>query len=215
LRGCSGKNEQKDRRATRVAWEMEMEMEFSRNSIQNALGKTTMRRGFWKYLCIMGTLHHINVAQNEYFRQVYNDFYVVRSREKEWYTVYFTFMQNHKDNVSLTFEETLRHLYNKTGRVEVSFSSKLLATVNPQMPIWDTHVLRNTRITAPKTAQKDRDKQLQESIDAYNLLIDWYKDHLKTKDGKFVVERFDKMYPDNHLTDVKKVDFILWQIRGD
>ncbi|MDR2054027.1 MAG: hypothetical protein LBP80_11500 [Treponema sp.] len=192
-----------------------MAMEFSRGIVQDTLVKTVMCRGLWKYLCIMGTVHHTNVAQNEYFQRVYNDFYVVRSRKKEWYKVYFTFMQNHKDNVSLTFEETLHHLYNKTGRIEASFSSKLLATVNPQMPIWDTHVLRNTRITAPKTAQNNSDKQLQESIDTYNLLIGWYKDHLKTKDGKFMVERFDKIYRDNRLTDVKKVDFILWQIRGD
>jgi hypothetical protein len=212
LRGFSGKNRQKPAglRATG-----ETAMEFSRRIIQDTLGKTEMCKGLWKYLCIMGTLHHTNVAKDKYFQRLYNDFYVVRSREKEWYTAYFTFMQNHKDNVSLTFEETLCHLYNKTGRVEASFSSKLLATVNPQMPIWDTYVLRNTRIAAPKTAQKDRDKQLQESIDVYNLLIGWYNDHLKTKDGKFMVERFDKTYRDNHLTDVKKVDFILWQIRRD
>jgi hypothetical protein len=192
-----------------------MAVEFSRGIIQNALVKNAMGRGLWKYLCIMGTLHHTNAAQNGYFQRLYNGFYVVRSREKEWYKVYFTFMQKHKDNVSLTFEETLRHLYKKTGRIEASFSSKLLATVNPQMPIWDTHVLRNTRITAPKTGQNNSGKQLQESIDVYNLLTGWYKDHLKTKDGKFMVERFDKIYPGNHLTDVKKVDFILWQIRGD
>jgi hypothetical protein len=189
-------------------------MEFLRGDIQNALAKTATRSGLWKYLCIMGTLRHTNVAQNEEFQRLYNNFYVVRSRKKEWYTAYFTFLQNHKDNGSLTFEETLRHLYKKTGRIEASFSSKLLATVNPQMPIWDTHVLCSTSITAPQTAQKDRDKQLQESIDIYNLLIDWYKDHLKTKVGKFMVERFDKTYHDNHITDVKKVDFILWQIRG-
>jgi hypothetical protein len=188
-------------------------MEFSRGSIQNALAKTATRRGLWNYLCIMGTLHHANVAQNEEFQRLYNKFYVVRSRGKEWYTAYFAFLQKHKNNGSLTFEEALRHIYKKTGRIEASFSSKLLATVNPQMPLWDIHVLRNAKIIAPKTAQKDKDKQLQESVDAYNLLIRWHKEHIKTKDGKFMVEKFDKTYPDNHITDVKKVDFILWQIR--
>jgi hypothetical protein len=43
---------------------------------------------------------------------------------------------------------TLRHL-GKYGKLEASFASKLLATIDPNLPVWDKHVLRNTGLKAP------------------------------------------------------------------
>jgi hypothetical protein len=40
------------------------------------------------------------------------------------------------------FEEVIWYLYEKTVQVEASFCSKLLCTIQPNMPIWDVYVLK-------------------------------------------------------------------------
>jgi hypothetical protein len=166
--------------------------------------------GLAKYLFLMDRLHIVDVSRDDCFQRVYNNFYRVRQRPKEFYKAYYTFLQKNKDNKSLAFGETLRHFYKKTERIEASFSSKLLATVNPEMPIWDSYVLGNIGLKRPPYVRKG---QLEKSVGLYNELIDWYRDYLKSPNGKDMLALFDKTYPKTGISKTKKVDFVLWQMR--
>lgn len=92
----------------------------------------------------------------------------------------------------------------------------MLATLNPDHPIWDQYVLKNAGIKAPST--KDRDKNPLKYKDS---LVKTYKDvedrctaYLKTPNGKNCIAEFDKTFPEyNNINDVKKIDFILWAKR--
>lgn len=165
--------------------------------------------GLEKYLKIMKLIKVTDVSQNEEFQRLFNGFYRIRQRPKIFYEKYYSFMEKNKDT-PLSFEKTLRYIYNELGRMEPSFSSKLVATLNPNMPIWDSIVLKNLNLKAPAYYRKNR---LEEMITLYDDIVNYYNHLLDTGTGKLIIELFDQEYPNTVITNVKKVDFVLWQNR--
>lgn len=104
----------------------------------------------------------------------------------------------------------MTHFYNKFGRIEASFSSKLAATIDTKLPVWDTFVLQNLGLKKPPQYCKDR---LKKTIDLYADIQQWYSDFMTTSDGKYIITIFNKKYPGIAVSDIKKVDLVLWQIR--
>jgi hypothetical protein len=110
-----------------------------------------------------------------------------------------------------TFDEVLEHLNKSLGKYEPSFSSKLVATLDPNQPIWDAYVLENTQIKVPSYTSCHK---LERAQAAYKCLQSWYKRFLGSSDGKFVVNVFNRTVSRHaKITDLKKVDFWLWQTR--
>jgi len=103
----------------------------------------------------------------------------------------------------------LIHLHELTSRHEPSFASKLLATINPDKPVWDVNVLSNLSIKPPRYYAKNR---LMEIVTTYGVLENWFADYLKTQNAREVISLFNEIYPTVNITDVKKIDFALWSL---
>lgn len=168
-----------------------------------------VQQGLTKYQLIMDRFHQVDVTTDVQFQKSYNGFYRMRQRNSLFYERYFAFMESNKTG-PLSFAETLRYIHQELGRVEASFSSKLVATINPNLPIWDTVVLNNLGLSAPKSHRKNR---ISEIITLYEEIIVWYQSYLQSPDAKKVIEQFDEFYPNARISDLKKIDFVLWQIR--
>jgi hypothetical protein len=55
---------------------------------------------------------------------------------------------------------------------------------------------------------------MEQAKAAYEHILIWYKQFLGSTDGKLVVSVFDRNVSEyTKITDVKKVDFVLWQMR--
>ena len=162
--------------------------------------------GIKKYNWIMEHVHEVDVSADAEFQKFFNGFYRMRQRSAVFYKSYYAFLERNKDNKNLAFEDILTYLYEETGSIHASFSSKLLATVNPNMPIWDKFVLQNLGLRTPYYYEKDR---LQKTVQLYQKICDWYK----TEQAREKLQLFNKQYPDAKITDVKKIDFILWATR--
>lgn len=162
--------------------------------------------GIEKYNRIMHWVNETDVAEDSDFQRFYNGFYRMRQRPASFYASYYRFMEDNKSNAELTFENVLSHLYQETGAVHASFSSKLLATIRPDMPVWDKFVLQNLGLRAPYTYEKDR---LAKTIALYQRICDWYATEAATKQ----LTIFNAHFPNVDITDVKKIDFILWASR--
>ena len=148
---------------------------------------------------------------------MYNGFYKVRQRSSEWYDKYFLAMEQQSVK-NRSFEELL-HIMHEEGRqmIEVSFVSKLMATVNPQLPIWDKYVLINLgKVAEWKRLQTaDVEKRIEEAAKIYAYIESWYKAFIEDDNGKLCIAKFDEalpMYKDK-LTDIKKIDYLLWSKR--
>ena len=166
--------------------------------------------GLDNYADIIDNLKKINVADGdkaEEFQRKFTGFFKVR-RNADWRKFYYGLLEKNKNNSDVTFESILRSIYDVTRRVEASFSSKMLAVIDPDMPIWDSIVLSKIRIIKP-SKNPNSDKRLEETIKKYNELIKWYKD-FKYTDA--FVKKFDtsfSKYKDSFST-VKKIDFLIW-----
>lgn len=180
-----------------------------KEEIINILRSESLRIGLEKYVWIQQHLFVTNVAKDKEFQRHYNGFYRVRQRKMEFYNYYYTWMENMK-NCKVTFEETLQYLSVNTGKYESSFSSKLVATINPEQPVWDTVVLGNIGLKPPNPSCNNRAEKI---VGLYYELENWYKSFLNTPEADNMISLFNETYPDTAITNIKKIDLILWQKR--
>lgn len=154
----------------------------------------------------MNRILEVDVSTDAEFQKFFNGFYHMWQRPASFYASYYAYLEQNKHNKELTFEDIVTYLYQETGSIYASFSSKLLATVNPNMPIWDKFVLQNLGLRTPYYYEKDR---LQKTVQLYHSICDWYK----SGEAAEKLAEFDAIFPDADISDVKKIDFILWATR--
>lgn len=153
-----------------------------------------------------------DVSNNKEFQTKFDGFYRVR-RNQEWRDYYFKLMQKNKNNEKVSFNDIISSIYNITGRVEASFSSKLVSMINRNLPIWDQYVLQNLNIK-PIQQSLDNLERVKKSVLIYERIIDWYKMYLLSNNGQDDIKFFDLHFPQyTYLSDIKKIDFLLWSIR--
>ena len=160
----------------------------------------------------MQKLNHVDVSTNREFRKKFNHFYRLRQRESEFYTVFYRKLEESKKGECPTFGELVDYFFNKFERIEASFSSKLIATVNPNLPVWDNEVLRNLGLRKPYYYETV-DLRLKKIKKLYDVIRNWYVDYLKTDEATKQLKKFDNHFPNSGITNTKKIDLILWQTR--
>lgn len=158
----------------------------------------------------------LNLAkiETEEYQKNYISYYRVR-RDKLWLKEYFSYMQSKVGSQNIKFEEILSHISNvahktKNGSektIEASFASKMLATLNPNYPIWDARVAKAVGM------KYDNTRKIKEYVDIYGELTENVKTFLLSNDGIKCVEEFDRMFPNFiDINPVKKIDMFLWQM---
>lgn len=184
-----------------------MDMNFDVSKVFQEKLATSM--GLDKYQYIMEKVRQTDVSIDEEFQRTFNGFYIVR-RNEEWRSIYYKFFEKIKKE-NPTFSDILTHMYECTGNIEPSFSSKMLATIFPDKPIWDRYVVQNLDIRLKGSTQVEK---LENAILLYNRMENWYANFLQTEKAKECIETFDQVMPDySHITSIKKIDSILWSIR--
>jgi hypothetical protein len=181
----------------------------NKTNIKTAISKA--RKGIERYLEIMALFHNTDVSQDLNFQKKFNGFYRIRQRTQGWYTVYYNYLEEQKTKEP-NFSQVLMYLDKKLKRYEPSFSSKFVATHNPDKPIWDAFVLKNTEIKPPYYSSKTK---ITKAIQVYADLEKWYSSFLLSPTGKMIIEIFDKTVPEaNKMSRIKKIDFVLWKNRA-
>ena len=171
--------------------------------IYKKLSSTDIKLETYRY--IMEAVHKIDVSTNAAFQRKYNGFYVLRFTTEHFRRVYYSYMETHKANNTIQFEDIFRHLYSETGGMELSFASKLLHTINPEMPIWDSRVRYHLNL-------KRRPISVEETIDYYSELVVMLTEYLKTPNATAVIGVFDELFGETGLTPIKKIDNAIWSL---
>lgn len=183
------------------------ELGLTEKQVEDAIERA--RKGIDQYLDIMRRFPCTDVQADRDFWRRYRAFYRVR-RGDAWADDYFAFMQRQKD-ITPSFKDTIEHLFQFQGRAEASFASKLVATIDPHLPVWDQWVLKNQGVKPPAATSKTK---VADAVDAYEKIIKWYVWYLATEEGRRIVAIFNRLVPKHQeITDLKKVDFVLWQLR--
>lgn len=124
---------------------------------------------------------------------------------------YFEIMEELKNNNEVDFATIFEHVKNIRGTCELSFSSKLIHTLNPTYPIWDSIVTKTHFNIAVPYFYKENKAQL--CCESYELYKSEFIEYMKTEEAKELVNMFNQAFPNNSITNIKKIDFILWQYR--
>ena len=158
------------------------------------------------YVQIQEQVWSTDVSKDVSFQKKFNGFYRVR-RNITWQEQYYSLFEEAK-KAPIPFEDVITYLYSM-GKVEASFGSKMVATINPNMPIWDQYVMTNVGITV-----SNKGSRIQATVDAYDKLCDWYNHFLCTNNAKECLHLFDTLFPEyKSISDTKKIDFYLWTMR--
>ena len=164
--------------------------------------------GLEQYGYIISQWKTVDVSADEDFQTKFNGYYRVR-RNAEWREFYYALFQRGKSE-KLSFADIITYLYEQTGNVEPSFSSKMYATLNTDKPIWDQYVLKNLNLQLEGKGEE----RLHNAIDLYVRIEAWYEEFLKTQNGKDCIDAFDKALPIySWISNTKKIDCFLWGMR--
>ena len=162
------------------------------------------------YVSIMGQVRRCDVSADAGFQRQFNRFYRVR-RGADWRAAYYGLFERCKGADGLTFEEILRTVYDETGMIEASYSSKLLASLCPDVPILDSVVLARLGLRITGTTKQEK---LESAIMVYDAISCWYRYFQMTEQSKEFVQCFDDAFPEYvGISAVKKIDFLLWAYR--
>ncbi len=171
-----------------------------------------------KYVDIMKKIKVKGFKLSDAFKNTFNGFYRIRNRPAKWYHAFYTLFDELLDDTKhgtkkADFEDILNSLYKSTGQIEPSFSSKLLHTFKPDMPIWDSIILKSLGLEPSQ--KKDHSKKVKEDVKIYNEICKQFSDHLNDLGVQEALKKFDSKFPQykGEITETKKLDFILWSNR--
>lgn len=162
-----------------------------------------------KYNYIKDNLYKCDVSKDNEFQTRFNAFYRVR-RDEKWRKIFYSYFEEIKNNKKITFDEILDYMYKKTGTIEASFCSKMLSTINPNMPILDQYVLKNLELQVYGKTKKER---IENTKEIYKEIIKIEEEKLCNKDIKNTIKEFKQYFPEYKLSDIKILDYILWNTR--
>ncbi len=163
---------------------------------------------------------------NEEFKKSFCNFYRLngaRGLNNDQKIEFFKLLERKENNI----EKILSSLYEIPGygnrkRLELSFSSKLLHTLNNNLAIYDNNISEVLKLNKKKILDNFEQK-LKNRLDIYEELQRKFKVLLKDKDiinylvsireelkNKAKSENFD--WKDDLMTEVKLLDFVLWAL---
>lgn len=183
-----------------------MQLKLTIEQVEAALPRVSV--GLAKYTWLQNELLVRDVSRDAEFQKRFGGFYRVR-RNAAWRDTYFQVLERAKREI-ISFEEALRSVHRATGRVEASFASKLVATIDPNQPVIDSVVLRNLGLKLPAVSASNR---FSEIAQLHSQLSEVYARFLETRSGGDLVARFQRAYPGSPVTRTKMLDLVLWQSR--
>lgn len=174
--------------------------------VNDILNKAVFEQKLADYTYLIDKLYVKPVVTNEEYKRTYRSFFEFkRGISKEKKEKYFSYLDEVKSYKTINIEHARKiyeHVCLITGRQEVSFASKLIHVVDNDYPIWDKLVAKNHFCFNSDGWQ---------GYEKYKKEFDKYM--AQDNSVKLIIDLFDKRFPDNHISDVKKVDFVLWQDR--
>jgi hypothetical protein len=116
-----------------------------------------------------------------------------------------------EEELKVDLAHVMGRVFRQTGRVEPPFCSKVVATVRPELPVYDQHVRMNLtlKVPPPHLAPEAR---LEGFTATYARLEMTMGELVGDPDFARLRAAFDRTFPEyRHFTDTKKLDLLLWQ----
>ncbi len=173
-----------------------------------------------KYKLIMSIISDNSTDISEVnceFQRVYTGYYFPAQVSAEFKTIYYSYMQSHRDNVP-SFNDAINDLYQETGRVDYSFTSKMLHTLDDRNPILDQHVMR--LLGFPLQTSGKSAARIQYYTNVFNQVFSEYQqvalDLVNGSNREIcnAIRQFDEKFANyRNISTAKKIDCLIFRLR--
>lgn len=186
------------------------------------LQKLKIEKGLCDYRYIMN-----NWKKNDAdFQKVYYDFYLksrwALTKNAYFKKKYFCLLSNIPSDTNVVELVRVFHEDKRIGSYELSIISKMVHTVNPYSPIYDSAVreflVKKCHLNLwwqTSNIHGDRPKgisNIKKIEHDWNIICEWYERFLNSSESERWLKWFDENFPTykDDISKVKKIDFIIY-----
>lgn len=156
-----------------------------------------------------------DITSNFLFQFLYRSFYRLDNAglTDEFKKEYFRIMEENRNIKNINISDIVMRLYYFKRRkgdysIQFSFTTKLINTINVFYPIYDSEVARVFNFSTYNI--KDVDKKLKRYLKYHSIITSTYDDIIDNNLLKDTLNLFDRKFINNGLSQVKKLDFLVW-----
>ena len=155
------------------------------------------------------------ISGNEEFKETYKSFYVMRTAglSQAHFDKYFELLDRREKNLETILNELyeIKTLKNQNS-MQFSFATKLLHTLDNNLPIYDNQVKKTLGLLDPYNVQDTPYKKKKKLLAYYENLKVIYRQLLEEARIKKLIDDIRKYFgwTASQINDVKILDFILW-----
>lgn len=164
------------------------------------------------YRWLREELYQRNVAEDSEYKKRFSGYYKMRYVTPEYRDAFFELFEELKNEEEIEFRDVACALYEVDHKHEFSFISKMLHTIDPVRPIFDSQVCKVLHL--PRRYHTSLEEKILQDEQCLSDIVVAY-DEMDASEGiqKMLVkmDRFTQGYP---MTKEKKYDFILWAFGG-
>lgn len=165
------------------------------------------------YYWLQDNLYNRDVSKDTEYKRKFGGYYRMRFVSQQYRDAFFSVFEQIKYQRNISFEEVANKLYHVDNKHEFSFISKMLHTINPTRPIFDSQVNKALNLKRP-TYSPNLEKRIKWDTEILNKISLTYGELLRDKDIQDLLTDIDKVVPRQTMTPEKKLDFILWALGG-
>ena len=160
-----------------------------------------------KYQYLQAHKLNCEINRDQEYKSFFSNYYQMQMTSEDQ-RIFFDILEREKGNKSISFNVILKEIYKNTGRRQSFYSSSIVHTSNPKMPIWNKNLIYDLSLKEYYDPSR--------GLDPYNKTYLYMKTwaDMAIKDAYFTtwVEKFDEFFPDfKDFTDIKKLDLFFWR----
>jgi hypothetical protein len=159
---------------------------------------------------------NVGQANTAAYQQLYRDFWGMNVAQLSigFYTTYFEFL---KATTTPTLANLCQALYDSSARrdgtrtLQFSFATKLLHTLNPHLPIFDSKVAR-FYLFEPPSSDRPAPERIGKLTVFHGFLKAEYERVINSSQLATAIDAFHQRFNPQQHTDEKIVDWLIWKL---
>ena len=179
---------------------------------QKAIFETITPRMLTTYHWLQDNLYLRDVSTDAEYKKKFTGYYRMRYVSQPYRDRFFSLLEAMKHDKDVSFADIARDLFQVDGRHEFSFITKMLHTIDPSRPIYDSQADQALQIH--RTYQPNFDFKIQQDEEILRQISFAYRCLEAASEMTEPLAAFDQIIPNRSMNIAKKLDFLLWALGG-
>ena len=164
------------------------------------------------YYWLQDSLYLKNVSSDAEYKRKFAGYYRMRFVSQQYRDCFFSLFEAIKNDTDISFVDVAKQLSQVDGRHEFSFISKMLHTIDPSRPIYDSQVDQALQIH--RTYLSNIDAKIRQDEEILKQISFVYQCLEASSEMVEPFAAFDRIIPNRTMPIAKKLDFLLWALGG-